>query len=217
MSLSKSKKIVAYEKLKAKIINNTMKPGEIINETDLAAALNTSKTPVREALQRLETEGFIESIHGKGYFVTRISIQDLKELFDIRNLLECEIVKRVALIVTPEKVNTVRNAFKASGSKNGLSIKGYLIAGDKIHTLIFETYGNKKLMDLYRKFHEHITRNRIYLFQGVDGVRSSQSYIEHMNILEALAAKDPIGAEKAVREHLHNSMEYQWKQLINSP
>jgi DNA-binding FadR family transcriptional regulator len=49
MSLSKSKKIVAYEKLKAKIINNTMKPGEIINETDLAAALNTSKTPVREA------------------------------------------------------------------------------------------------------------------------------------------------------------------------
>jgi GntR family transcriptional regulator, rspAB operon transcriptional repressor len=216
MGLSKSKKLIAYEKLKAKIIDNIMKPGEIINETELAAALNTSKTPVREALQRLETEGFIENIHGKGYFVTRISIQDLKELFDIRNLLECEIIKRVALVITPEKINAVRNAFKSSGSKIGPSMKGYLIAGDKIHTLIFETYGNKRLMDLYKKFHEHIIRNRRYLFKDVDEVRSSQSYIEHMNILDALAAKDPLCAEKAIREHLHNSMEYQWKKLINS-
>lgn len=217
MSFNKSKKLIAYDDLKEKIINNILQPGDIINDTELSNELNTSKTPIREALQQLEMEGFIENLPGKGSFVSRISIQDLKELFDIRNMLECEVVKRAALMINPEKVYAVKKAFESSRDQTVNSIKGYLGVGDQIHILIFETYGNKKLKELYRKLQDHIIRNRIHLFKEIDNVRSQQSYIEHIEILEALAAKDPLRAETAMRKHLQNSMEYQWKNVISSP
>jgi GntR family transcriptional regulator, rspAB operon transcriptional repressor len=217
MGFGKSKKLIAYDDLKEKIINNILQPGDIVNDIELSNELNTSKTPVREALQQLEMEGFIENIHGRGFFVSRIAVQDLKELFDIRIMLECEVAKRAALMVDPEKVNAIKKVFESSRDQTVNSIKEYLKEGDQIHILLFETYGNKRLRELYRKLQEHIIRNRIYLFKEIDDTRCRQSYLEHMEILEALAAKDPLGAETAMKKHLQNSMEYQWKNVLSGP
>ena len=93
---SKSKKTIVYENLKKRVINHSMKPGDALNESVLSKELKISKTPIREALQQLEKEGFIENIPGKGAFVSRISFQDIRELFEIREILECEVIKRVA-------------------------------------------------------------------------------------------------------------------------
>ena len=81
MPESKSKKLLVYDVLKQRIITQAMKPGEPINEGILSQELDLSTTPIREAIQRLEREGFIENIPGKGNFVSPISIQDLRELF----------------------------------------------------------------------------------------------------------------------------------------
>ena len=79
MGLQKSKKAIVYETLKKRIINHILQSGDPLNESTLSKELKISKTPIREAFQQLEKEGFIESIPGRGAFVSRISIQDFPQ------------------------------------------------------------------------------------------------------------------------------------------
>jgi len=205
---SKSKKAIVYEDLKNRIINNSLKPGEPLNEGILSEELNISKTPIREALQQLEKEGFIENIPVKGAFVSQISIQDLREIFDLREILECEVIKRAALKADPDKVEVLRKKFISSESNSKRVSTGGFKSGDEIHSFIFETYGNNRLIEIYKRLQDHIVRSRIHFFNQSHPDRSEESFKEHLEILDALKAQDPSSAEHAVRTHLLNSMEY---------
>ncbi len=207
MNSSKSKKAIVYENLKKRIINHQLKPGEPLNESVLTKELGISKTPIREALQQLEKEGFIENIPGKGSFVSRISIQDIREIFEIREILECEVVKRAAMKSNPDKIEGIRKKFEteSNGDKNS---RDQFKAGDRIHTFIFESFGNKRLLEYYKRLQEHIIRMRLYFFNQLHQERSGQSFKEHLEIMDALIAQDPPRAEKAMRDHLRNSTEY---------
>jgi DNA-binding GntR family transcriptional regulator len=208
MKESRSKKLLVYETLKRRIITQAMKPGEPINEGILSQELKISKTPVREALQQLEKDGFIDHIPGKGNFVSQISIQGLREIFEIREMLECEAIKRAALKRDPQKLEAIRSAFELSGgaSRDGLPRK--FRAGEQIHVFIFESLGNRRLLEIYRRLHDHVARHRNHFFSGLHEGRPEESYREHLEILEALAAQDPARCEQAMRVHLKNSLEY---------
>ncbi|MCX8117041.1 MAG: GntR family transcriptional regulator [Desulfobacterota bacterium] len=208
---SKSKKAMVYEELKNRIIHNLLKPGEPLNEGVLSEEFKISKTPIREALQQLEREGFIENIPVKGAFVSQLSIQDLRELFDLREILECEVIKRAALKVDPEAVEALKEKFVSSENHGKGSSTGGFKSGDEIHSFIFETYGNQRLLGIYKRIQDHIVRSRIHFFNHSSPShpdRSEESYREHLEILESLKAKDPLAAEQAMRNHLRNSMEY---------
>jgi len=208
MNNVRNKKSAAYENLKRKIISGLLQPGEALNEGDLSKEFKISKTPIREALQRLERDGFVEDIPGRGCFVSRISFQDIKEFFEIREILECEVVKRAALKGDPEKIEAVRKKFESSESNGDRSPRSQFKAGDRIHTYIFETFGNNRLNEIYRRLIEHVERMRIHFFNQPRTERAGQSYKEHLEILDALAARDPVRAETAVRNHYRNSMEF---------
>jgi DNA-binding GntR family transcriptional regulator len=207
MNSSKSKKAIVYENLKKRVINHSLKSGEPLNESVLTKELGISKTPIREALQQLEKEGFIENIPGKGSFVSRISIQDIREIFEIREILECEVVKRAAMKSDPDKIGGIRKKFEteSNGDKNS---RDQFKAGDRIHTFVFESFGNKRLLEYYKRLQEHIIRMRLYFFNQLHQERSGQSFKEHLEIMDALIAQDPPRAEKAMRDHLRNSTEY---------
>jgi len=204
---SRSKKAIVYENLKSRIIKNLINPGEPLGEGVLSKELKISKTPIREASQQLEKEGFVENIPGKGSFVSRISIQDIREIFEIREILECEVVKRAALKSDPDRVESIKKKFEAesNGDKNS---RDHFRAGDRIHTFVFESFGNKRLLEYYKRLQEHIIRMRFNFFSELHQERSEQSYREHLEIMDALIAQDPQRAEKAMREHLRNSVEY---------
>jgi DNA-binding GntR family transcriptional regulator len=170
--------------------------------------LKISKTPIREALQQLEKEGFIENIPVKGAFVSMISIQDIRELFEIREVLECEVIKRAALKVDPERVEAIKEKFVTSESDNKKASAGQFKSGDEVHAFIFETFGNKRLMEIYNRLQDHIVRSRIHFFNQTPSGRSEEAFREHLEILDALKTQDPVRAEKAVRDHLQNSLEY---------
>ena len=204
----KSKKSIVYENLKKRIINNSLKSGEPLNEGDLSKELKTSKTPVREALQQLERDGLIENIPGRGCFVSKISFQDIKELFEIREILECEVIKRATLKSAPEKIERVRREFESLESNGSRNPKTQFKAGDRIHFYLFENFGNSRLNEIYRRLQEHVDRMRIYFFNEAHEERVEQSYREHLEILDALSARDPERAESAVRNHLRNSLEF---------
>ncbi len=118
---AKSKKTIVYENLKRRIITNILKPGDPLNEGVLSKELKISKTPVREALQQLEKKGLVENIPGKGAFVSRFSFQDIRELFEIREILECEITRRVASKgdLNIAEAQAIRDKFVASDTNGG--------------------------------------------------------------------------------------------------
>ncbi len=208
MNSPKSKKAIVYENLKKRIITYSLKQGDPLNETILSQELKTSKTPVREALQQLEKEGFVENIPGKGSFVSRISFQDIREMFEIREILEGEVIKRAVTKLDPSKIKILRDKFISSKSENGRAVTSHFKSGDEIHTFIFETFGNNRLMEIYKRLQDHVVRNRIYFFDHSHPGRSEESFKEHLEILDALEAQDPLKAEQAVRDHLKNSIEY---------
>ncbi|OHE22271.1 MAG: hypothetical protein A2Z43_09110 [Syntrophobacterales bacterium RBG_19FT_COMBO_59_10] len=205
----KSKKAVVHENLKRRIITNALKPGDPLNEGILSKELKTSKTPVREALQQLEKEGLVENIPGKGAFVSRFSFQDIRELFEIREILECEVIRRVASKgdLNLEEAQAIRDKF-AADTNGGRAGKSYFNAGDQIHSFIFKAYGNRKLIREYQCLQEQIVRITLHFFNQNRQERAGESFKEHLEIIDALIARDPGRAEKAMRTHLRNSLEY---------
>jgi DNA-binding GntR family transcriptional regulator len=206
----KNKKTIVYDNIKKRIMANSLNPGDPLNEGLLSKELKTSKTPVREALQQLEKERFVENIPGKGAFVSRFSFQDIRELFEIREILEVEIIRKV---VTKDDFNiwearTIRNKYKASGTNENTTPRSYFNAGDRIHIFIVESFGNKQLIEYYGRLQEHIIRMRLHFFSQLDQERSERSFKEHLEIIDAMIAQDPARAEKAIRNHLRNSLEY---------
>ncbi|MDI7258965.1 MAG: GntR family transcriptional regulator [Thermodesulfobacteriota bacterium] len=156
----------------------------------------------------MRKEGFIENIPGKGSFVSRISIQDIREIFEIREILECEVIKRATLKADPGRVEALRSQFVASECQNEKTTIGHFKSGDRIHTFIFETIRNNRLLETYKRLQDHIIRSRIHFFNHSHPVRAEESFKEHLEILDALAAQDPLRAENAMRNHLRNSLEY---------
>jgi DNA-binding GntR family transcriptional regulator len=207
MNSSKSKKNIVYENLKKRIITHALKQGDPLNESVLSKELKTSKTPIREAMHQLEKDGFVENISGRGFFVSRFSVQDIREIFEIREILECEVVKRAALKSDPETIEAIKKKFEteSNGNKN---FRDQFKAGDQIHTFIFESFGNNRLLEYYKRLLDHIIRMRLYFFREFHPERSEESFKEHLEIMNALIARDPPRAEKAMRAHLQNSTEY---------
>jgi len=207
---TKSKKMIVYDNLKRRIITNALKPGDPLNEGILSKELKISKTPVREALQQLDKEGLVENIPGKGAFVSRFSFQDIRELCEIRDILECEVIKRVASKgdLNLEEAQAIRDKFIASDTNGGRTGKSYFNAGDQIHSFIFEAFGNRKLIREYQGLQEQIVRITLHFFGQNRQERAAESFKEHLEIIDALIARDPARAEKAMRIHVRNSLEY---------
>ena len=208
MKEPRTKKLRVYETLKQRIINQTLPPGEPISEATVSRELKISKTPVREALRQLEKEGFVENIPGRGSFVSRISIQGLREIFEIREILECEASRRAALKHDPEKVKAIRKAFESAQDSRAGGLPKHFRSGDQVHAFLFESLGNQRLLEFYRRLQDHIVRHRIHFFSNSHVGRSDDSYKEHLEILDALAAHDPARCEQAIKKHLKNSLEY---------
>ena len=107
----KNKKTAVYLKIKEGIINGTLAPGLPINENNFARELAVSKTPVRESLRQLEREGLVENIPGRGSAVSHITFQDIRDIFETREIIECGAVKRAALIRNEEEVRAKKKEF----------------------------------------------------------------------------------------------------------
>jgi DNA-binding GntR family transcriptional regulator len=207
----KTKKSLVYETLKRRIITHSLKPGEPINEIALAKELKTSTTPLREALQQLQKEGFVENVPGRGSFVSRISTQDVRELFEIREILECAVIKKVIDqgLVREERALAIRKEFESSEGKGRPMSRSYFTPGDQIHLFAIECLGNTRLLEYYRGLHGHIERMRLYFFFSHSHEdRAQESFKEHLEIIDALLARDADRAERAVRTHLRNSTDY---------
>ena len=203
-----NKKTEVYEKIKKDIIDGSLSPGFPIHENDLAKVLSVSKTPVREALRQLERENLIENTPGRGSAVANITLQDIREIFEIREIIECGAVKRAVVLCDEEKIfakkKDLEKLFIQSVEKK-ISAWG---PEEDVHQFIVKSIGNRKLNDTYLGLLDHIKRIRRIYGGRFSRQRFENILTEHIEILDALIEANTERAEKAVQNHLRNAATY---------
>lgn len=206
---TRSKKEIAYDVLKQRILSNQYTPGTPIIEPDVSAELKVSKTPIREALQQLERDGFVETVPGRGSFVSHITVKDIKQIFDAREVLECGAVRRVALVGDKDLIKMKKHELeKYVADEMRDSPTAVDRERDDVHLFIFKLLDNPMLSSVYGQLLDQIIRLRNYFNVSLDKERSAFYNREHLRILEALLEGSPDKAEEATLTHLRNASKY---------
>ncbi len=204
MSINKKNRV--YDSLRRRIIDGELVPGFPVKEADLAQELLVSKTPVREALRQLERDGLIESIPRRGSTVAHITPQSIREVFEIREIIEAGVAKRAAVLRGNEellrKLEETRQILADTEAADAYVHDWE--ASDDVHVLIVRELGNTSLLEIYLGLLDRIRRIRTYYGHRFTQRRLREIASEHADILEAMVSGDPERAEQAVERHLRN-------------
>lgn len=187
---------VVYERIRAAILTGDLEPGAALSEADQAVQLGCSRTPVREAFQRLSREGLVEIAPKRGTFVAQLSLAKAREAFEFREAIEVPCARLAAIRRTPEQLERMRAALPGEG---GDSYEG----GLAFHGLVAEAASNSYLLNAF-----HSASATVALASRV-AARSAPEHApaSHAPILEAIEAGDADGAEAAMRTHIRNHYE----------
>jgi DNA-binding GntR family transcriptional regulator len=206
-SFSSNKPIrdVVYEKLKKAIITGEIGSGERIIENEYAEKLNISRTPVREALRKLERDGLVEYILRKGIIVKTLSKEDIIEIYTIRKSLECLAMEYVLRNITDKDVKRIQGILvKADEAEEKHLVKEVFNASREFHTQLIKLSGMSRLKSMIDLLDEYIQRFTVINLS--DDVRRNQAREEHELILKAIASRKLNDVIAIVSEHLDNSM-----------
>ncbi len=200
-----SKADEAYNLIKSKIINLELRPLSDISEDALQKELGISRTPIREAVQRLAKEGFVRVYSRKATIVSDITLDLIHAVYEARLLNEPYLAKLACRYVTDNQVRKLKTAFlKLADKAESKENRDACIALDKeLHDMLIQYSNNEFLQYLFRIINDHNQRIRIQTS------RRNTSYIksveEHLNILEALEKRDEDLVEERVRAHIQNA------------
>jgi GntR family transcriptional regulator, rspAB operon transcriptional repressor len=194
----------AYEAIKEKVITLYFLPGQYLNEAAICDLLNMGRTPVHQALQRLQQEGLIDVVPRKGVIIQPDSISQIIEFLDARLTVETEIARQAALHATPQDVDDLQVILdrKGDAQNGGGEINAFVECDHAFHAKICETSRSRVLGDFAKSLHERCTRSwYLHLWQTLD---TSASDKQHRSILKAIRNRDGEAAAKAMRDHLSN-------------
>ncbi|WHH60202.1 GntR family transcriptional regulator [Petroclostridium sp. X23] len=204
--MSSGKKDFAYKVIKNKILEGVLPPLSDISEDDLVSELEVSRTPVREAIQRLQKEGFVYIYPRKGTIVTEVTRDLIYEIYQMRRLNEPFIAKQSCGMIPEEWLMLKRSAFENPPKElDTQGLRSYYIGLDReLHISLLDFCGNRFLQNIMRVVydHNHRIRNKVSNPQSEE---RDKSIIEHISIIDMLLAKDSDGVEKVVAEHVENS------------
>lgn len=195
----------AYQILKKNILTGKLAPEALIVEEQLASELDISRTPLREALQRLEIEELVVRRPNGRLKVAPISIKEVKELFTIRSLLEGIVVSQAAQKRTDEQLKQLRRYMFMFEEAviNGVT-EDVLYFGGQFHAYIYEISGNQTAIKILYQLNDHIHRYRRFVPERETPQQNSLD--EHQAILKYIEEKDSDQAKEAMEEHIMNSL-----------
>ena len=192
-----------FEHIERDILSGKYERGEIITESKLSAELGVSRTPIREALRRLEQEHLIEE-SGKGSIVIGISEKDLEDIFLIRKQLECLAASMAAKNHTDEQLAELKETLELQEfyvTKADTEHVKYM--DNKFHRILYKLTGSTVFFDTLVPLHRKIQKYRRASLQSKS--RAKESVLEHRRVYEAIASRDEDLAAKTVLEHIENA------------
>jgi DNA-binding GntR family transcriptional regulator len=196
----------AYETIKEAILDVRIQPGEQIRVEALAEQLGTSRTPIREALLRLENDGLARSEPRVGFFASEITRQDLTELFELREITESYAAEKAAFLMTDQEMIEVSMAHKESAAAvDQGDLDKFNEKEMALHTLIMKFSGNTRLIKITENLKDLTYRERRLALKAPGNVK--ESVLEHARIVNALLQKDGALARDTMKEHIQNVKE----------
>ena len=189
----------AYRNLKAGIVEGRYRPGAPLSEVSLATEHGMSRTPIREGLARLWQEGYLERVLGHGYFVARVTVQQIHDTFEVRRLLEGGSAARAAELATPEDVERLRRLanIPIGASQN---FRESEVTNVQFHLAIAAIARNGLALELIERCLAQVDR---FMSLGVSfGPFQDSASDAHRAIVEAIAAGDPAAARERMESHL---------------
>ena len=184
-----------YRLLKSWLMECEFAPGQSLAEVDLARRCETSRTPVREACNRLVQDGWIVSLRHRGYQVTPVSIKELLATYEYRKLLECFAAEKTAHVATSEKLAELRDIVSVETDRTAEVVR-VIEASDAFHLAIAEIAGNPQVIAQLKLTLEYVHRlDRL-------SAQKERSWIPHGEILAALESRRPSEARQAMADHI---------------
>lgn len=195
-----------FDHLENDILSGKYQRGEILTESKLSAELGVSRTPIREALRRLEQEHIIEE-SGKGSVVIGINEKDLEDIFMIRKSLECQVAALAAKNRTEEQLKQLREALEFQefylNKKDPDQIK---LMDSRFHETLYKLSGSTAFYDTLVPLHKKIQKYR--RASVANSSRAEASVAEHRKIYEAIESQNTARAAKYASEHVENAYKH---------
>jgi DNA-binding GntR family transcriptional regulator len=193
-----------YDRLKDAIITGTLRPLERISENKVAADFGLSRTPVRQALQRLEAEGLIQVVPKRGSFVSRPTLEDILEIYQIRTPLEAACARVAAERIEESQLTLLDRLVRVEQARGpGRAADRSLRAAAQFHAVIYGCSRNQRMATLLVDLQNQVHRVRVLWPSTV--TRLNDTWSEHAAIVEALRARDGAAAERLMTEHLEKA------------
>ncbi len=189
----------AYEYLYNQILDGNLALGAPIAEAEVSREIGLSRSPIREALKRMEAEGLVKHYQGRGVFVTDITQHDLEEIFELRIVLETTALHTSINRIGEEKLDEMEQSFLAL-KDNGGTEEEFYAANSDLHDTIVNYCGNQRLRSFLSTLDaQNAIVNRI---SSIDPRHFSTSTVEHLDIIRAIRERDPEKAEACLRKHI---------------
>ncbi|AZG46422.1 GntR family transcriptional regulator [Gordonia insulae] len=200
-STKKSLREHAYDELRTRIVGLDLPPGTRLVERDLAAELEVSRIPLREAMQRLQQDGLVVMVPRQGAIVAPFTVDDVRDLFDVREGLEVLAARLAAERATPEGLDSLATQLDIARTATARDDKPAIAAANAgFHTIIVDLAANPLLEGILRPL-EARTQWLFHLTKDRDpGVQCR----EHEELLAAIAAHDPDRAAESAFHHVHS-------------
>ncbi len=190
---------IVFESMREAIIQGVLRPGERLMEIQLAEEMGVSRTPVREAIRKLELEGFVVMIPRKGAYVAGVSLKDMADVFEIRAALEGLAAGLAAERITDEELEQMERVLLFDESQEP-DLEQIVASDTDFHALVYKSSRNERLVQILGNLREHFQRFRSTSL-AVPG-RVKVAIEEHRTIVEALGRHDLAEAQELATQHI---------------
>ncbi|NLJ41031.1 MAG: GntR family transcriptional regulator [Clostridiales bacterium] len=204
--LSETLKQQVYQIIKDQICQGIYNPGEWLQEKELANKFKISRSPVREALRQLASDGLVEVVPHKGVFVKEVTAKDIEDIFDIRMLLESYAIEKAPKKLDDEKILLLQNCVDSLVTTHREDNLALYIEYDTIlHNMLIDISGNEILKTTYERIHYMIMPFRVYSLTTKE--RFDESVIEHKGIIENIFNGNIQESKRLMKIHLELAKE----------
>ncbi|WP_088188629.1 GntR family transcriptional regulator [Desulfosporosinus sp. FKA] len=191
---------IVFESMREAILNGVLEPGERLMEIQLAEEMGVSRTPVREAIRKLELENFVVMIPRKGAYVAGVSLKDVADVFEIRSALEGLAAGLAAERVTDEELEQMEQALFYRAHEGEMDLEQIVKSDTDFHALVYKASRNERLIQILANLREQIQRFRSTSL-AVPG-RNKDAIEEHRMIVEALRNHNSEEAQALAMAHI---------------
>jgi DNA-binding GntR family transcriptional regulator len=201
IQVDETSKSLIYKKMRRSIIMGNRESGERLNVEEIAEEYNTSVTPVRDALQMLSHEGLVDIKPRSGYFVKSITLKQLRDLLDVRRVLELTAIERAALRATEEQIEEMYHVHAGYTGDDDESYDRYTDENRRFHYLLAKAGGNNELAEMVASLHDRLARFMVMRRAGKTMENT------HEKIIEALRTQDVESARQTLLDDIDRAHE----------